>query len=383
MRKCRTLVPRLMAWYVRSARDLPWRRTNDPYALWISEVMLQQTQVKTVIRYWERWLRALPDVRALARATPERVLKLWEGLGYYSRARNLQKAAQQIVARHGGRFPKSFDDVLALPGVGRYTAGAICSIGFNQSVPVLDGNVIRVLTRVFGIRQNPRKKATNARLWRLAEQLVTHGASHPIRQPFGACSVLNQSLMELGATVCTPRQPQCASCPVRTSCVASAQNLVQTLPNLGRRARPTARRFVAFVIERGGKFLVRQRPSAVVNAWLWEFPNVEVSEAASELTHLARRQLGLALGRTQRLCVIQHSITRYRISLEARLAQHTQPVAAEPLEGRWLLLRDLEKLAFPSAHRRIVDALIERAEGVGVQVTGQQASRPAEVKVGR
>src|SRR3989475_10796852 len=162
----------LLNWFKQNARDLPWRRTRDPYAIWISEIMLQQTQVKTVIPYWQRWMRRLPDVCALARARPDAVLKRWEGLGYYLRARNLQKAARTIVDRHGGRFPERFDEWVALPGIGRYTAGAICSIAFNQPTPVLDGNVIRVLTRVFGIAENPRRKETNASLWKLAQNLV-------------------------------------------------------------------------------------------------------------------------------------------------------------------------------------------------------------------
>src|SRR6185295_12399866 len=171
-RTARALVPRLLAWYRQNARELPWRRTLDPYAIWISEIMLQQTQVKTVIPFWERWMRELPGVRALAEAKPDTVLKLWEGLGYYTRARNLQKAAQQIVAGRHGRFPERFDDILALPGVGRYTAGAIASIAFNQPRPILDGNVIRVLTRLFGIGDDPREKRANQRLWRLAEALI-------------------------------------------------------------------------------------------------------------------------------------------------------------------------------------------------------------------
>src|ERR1051326_6010084 len=212
MRKCRRLVPRLVAWYAGHARDLPWRRTRDPYAVWIAEIMLQQTQVKTVIRYWERWMRELPDVRALARATPERVLKLWEGLGYYSRARNLRTAAQLIVTQHGGRFPESFNDILALPGVGRYTAGAICSISFNQPAPILDGNVVRVLTRAFGLRQNPREKDTNTTLWRLAELLVPYAkyvrhmpASSFLLPPFGNCSALRR--VRSRARKALPRPP--------------------------------------------------------------------------------------------------------------------------------------------------------------------------------
>src|SRR2546425_303209 len=183
----------LLNWFKQNARDLPWRRTRDPYAIWISEIMLQQTQVKTVIPYWQRWMRRLPDVRALARARPDAVLKLWEGLGYYLRARNLHQAARTIVDQHGGRFPEQFDEVLALPGIGRYTAGAICSIAFNQPTPVLDGNVIRVLTRWFGITTNPREKSTNKKLWELAEQLVVNAAKLPGKQN---CSQLNQALME-------------------------------------------------------------------------------------------------------------------------------------------------------------------------------------------
>ena len=170
------LVPALLGWFAQNARDLPWRRIHDPYAIWVSEIMLQQTQVKTVIPYWKRWMRELPTIEAVAKARSEKIHKLWEGLGYYTRARNLQKAAKQIMEKHGGTFPHNFDDVLALPGIGRYTAGAICSIAFNQPTPILDGNVIRVLTRVFGIGKNPREKKTNAQLWQLAEELVVHAS---------------------------------------------------------------------------------------------------------------------------------------------------------------------------------------------------------------
>src|SRR5256712_12257328 len=187
----------LLQWFAQNARDLPWRRTRDPYAIWISEIMLQQTQVKTVIPYWQRWMRRLPDVRALARARPDAVLKLWEGLGYYLRARNLHQAARTIVDQHGGRFPEKFDEWVALPGIGRYTAGAICSIAFNQPTPVLDGNVMRVLARVFGIAGNPRAKEASAKLWNLAEALVREAAKRQRRDEQN-CSHLNQALMELG-----------------------------------------------------------------------------------------------------------------------------------------------------------------------------------------
>src|SRR5437867_7452581 len=193
----RSLVVTMLRWFAQNARDLPWRRTTDPYASWVSEIMLQQTQVKTVLPYWARWMRALPDIVALAKAKPERIHKLWEGLGYYTRVRNMQKAAQTIVEQHNGKFPQAFEEVLALPGIGRYTAGAICSIAFNQPKPILDGNVIRVLTRLFGIGGNPRERNTNAKLWHLAEQLVEaaapvpHHASSITQHASARCSHLN------------------------------------------------------------------------------------------------------------------------------------------------------------------------------------------------
>ena len=303
-RKINAITPLLLGWFAHNARDLPWRRIRDPYAIWVSEIMLQQTQVKTVIPYWERWMRELPTIEAVASASPDKIHKLWEGLGYYTRARNLQKAAKQILEKYDGKFPRNFDDVLALPGIGRYTAGAICSIAFNQPTPILDGNVIRVLTRVFGIGKNPREKKTNAQLWRLAEELVAHAASSPsicrrrrkeshstsissqrLLTSSPTCANLNQSLMELGALVCTPRNPQCEICPVKKLCVAFREGRIGELPNLGKREAATARRFVAFVVERNGRFLVRQRPAGVVNAHLWEFPNVEIGARLSEPQH--------------------------------------------------------------------------------------------------
>src|SRR5688572_30386512 len=218
--------------------------------------MLQQTQVKTVIPYWERWMRELPDVRALAGADESGVLKLWEGLGYYSRARNLQKAAKVIVAEHNGAVPQTSDALQQLPGIGRYTAGAICSMAFNQPTPVLDGNVMRVLTRIFGITANPKASRTNQRLWRMAGELAQHGKQIDAQR---GCSFVNQALMELGAVVCTPGVPNCRQCPVRKQCNAQLTGRVDRMPNLPKRAKPTARRFVAFVVRKKDRYLVQRR----------------------------------------------------------------------------------------------------------------------------
>ena len=200
----------LVRWFRENARDLPWRRTLDPYAIWVSEVMLQQTQVKTVIPFWERWMREIPTLDALASLSEPRLLKLWEGLGYYTRVRNLQKAARLIVTKPEGVFPSDPAQILDLPGIGRYTAGAIASIAYGQAQPLLDGNVVRVLTRLHGISENAREKPTVDQLWKLATELVIAAetldkkAQQGARLSAGPCSDLNQSLMELGATICIP-----------------------------------------------------------------------------------------------------------------------------------------------------------------------------------
>jgi len=357
----------LLDWFATAARDLPWRRTLDPYAVWVSEIMLQQTQVKTVIPYWERWLRELPDVAALAAAPEQRLLKLWEGLGYYTRVRNLQKAAQHIAAVHSGQFPRDFDAVLALPGVGRYTAGAISSIAFNAPTPILDGNVIRVLARLFAIDGNPRDGATNEQLWQLATQLVEAAAASQLSTLnsqllfAGPCSALNQSLMELGATVCTPQNPQCPQCPVRARCAAHREGRTSELPRLGPRATATRRTFHAFIVERGGKFLVSQRASGGVNAGLWEFPNLEVTEPAGTPASSLKKLLAIA-ARCEPLGEIKHSITRYRITQSAfRVRIKTSP-AATGAHARWLSLAELHALPFTSAHRRLV-SLVTAGDG--------------------
>ena len=355
--------------------------------------MLQQTQVKTVIPFWNRWLRELPTIAAAAKADSAKLHKLWEGLGYYTRVRNLQKAAQVIVEKHDGKFPEKFEEVLALPGIGRYTAGAICSIAFNQPTPILDGNVIRVLTRLFGIGENPKEKTTNARLWQLAEELVGRAknakaakekSSLPTSRPSrdtDSCSHLNQSLMELGALVCTPRNAQCLICPVQKLCMAFAKNRVDELPNLGKRETATARHFIAFTVECGGKFLVLQRPAGVVNAHLWEFPNVEITDAPSsrpsppvgekmaedrlsgnapsansfdQVKAEFQKLFGVKPKSVVPLRTVKHSITRYRITLEA----FSVSLAKQPTRttGRWLEPEEFDSLAFSSAHKKLASA---------------------------
>jgi A/G-specific adenine glycosylase len=337
------IIPALASWYAANARDLPWRRTHDPYSVWISEIMLQQTQVKTVIPYFERWMRALPTVEALARAPLVKILKLWEGLGYYRRVRHAQAAARRIVRDHAGRFPDAFADVLALPGVGRYTAGAICSIAFHQPAPILDGNVIRVLSRLCGVAGDPRDKRVNAKFWSLAQEAVSGGEAAP--------GVVNQALMELGALVCLPRSPRCAVCPVRQDCFARSQGRVEEFPALAPRQAVRPRRFIAFIVPESGRFLVRRRPDGEVNAGLWEFPNIEIPVKTKNVRALAA-PFELAPGGP--FFRVRHSITNSRILLEAFRATLAVP---PELPGSWKTLAEARRLPFASAHRKVLEAV--------------------------
>jgi len=374
------MIRRLLDWFALNARDLPWRRTRDPYAVWVSEVMLQQTQVKTVLPYWTRWMRELPTIAALARARPEKIHKLWEGLGYYTRVRNMQRAAQVIVNQHGGRFPEQFEDVLALPGIGRYTAGAICSIAFNQPTPILDGNVMRVLCRLFATRGNPRDRAINAQLWDLAGSMVVlaqHSAmpdgptgrrlisddkpvpssDGPSELP-GTCSLFNQALMELGALVCTPVKPNCNACPLQPYCQAHHENLVEELPTPIKRPPLTPRRFAAFLLIHRGRILVRQRPENVVNAHLWEFPNLEIHGKIKDPPTAARQLLSVVPQNLELFQVVKHTITRYKMTLEVYRVQLSPRHPCKPSPGaRWLRITELSTLPFTAAHRKVATLL--------------------------
>ena len=307
-------------------------------------------------------MRQLPTVHALALAHTNRVHKLWEGLGYYTRVRNMKSTARLLVKNHGGKFPRRFDKILELPGIGRYTAGAICSIAFNQPYPVLDGNVTRVLTRAFGIEGNPRAPRTNARLWDLAEDLVRTAAK--LSAPPGlksreksSVSNLNQALMELGALVCTARKPKCELCPLAGCCVALEQDRIEGLPTPIPRAQITKRHVAAFVLEHQGRLLVRQRPADIVNAHLWEFPNRELNSEHCDIGKAAQEEISVPAV-LERFCTIQHSITRFRITLDVYRARVPNGMPPSPAAGaRWLSRATLEQLPFASAHKRILQKL--------------------------
>ena len=253
----------LLPWYAANRRDLPWRKSREPYAVWVSEIMLQQTRVEAVIPYYRRFMQALPDVRALADAPEEQLLKLWEGLGYYNRVRNLQKAARQIMTEHSGVFPGEYAKIRKLSGIGPYTAGAIASICFEQPTPAVDGNVLRVFSRLYndpGVITEPAvKKAFTARV-------MEH-------QPPEKAGDYNQALMELGATVCTPRSPDCAHCPVQAHCGAFAADEAEDYPVKDPKPVKAVEEFDVYLIVKDGRALVRKRPKSGLLAGLWEFPH--------------------------------------------------------------------------------------------------------------
>jgi len=343
---------RLLGWYRANARDLPWRRTHDPYRIWLSEVLLQQTRVETVLPYYARFTAAFPTVRELAAAREDRVLKLWEGLGYYTRARNLLRAAKAIVDGYGGRFPRTAREWQRLPGVGRYTANAIASIAFGERAPVLDGNVKRVLARLFNIGRNIDEARTQKLLWAVAERLV------PPRVP----GEFNQAMMELGARVCTPRAPRCEQCPLRHSCEARALGCQSHLPRRRAKKPLPHRHIVAAAIEKNGRFLLGKRPPSGLLGGLWEFPGgkVEAGESHEQaLVREIREELGIEIAVGAHLASVAHAFSHFRITLHVYRCRHIggAPRPHEHTAIRWVRRADFDRYAFPAADRRVLPLL--------------------------
>jgi A/G-specific adenine glycosylase len=327
----------------------------------VSEIMLQQTQVKTVFPYWERWMRELPTIHSLAEAPMEKVLKLWEGLGYYRRARAMKKAAELLAETHNGIFPESYDAILDLPGVGPYTAGAICSIAFNQPKPIVDGNVIRVLTRLERISRPVDDPKVKARLWRTSGQMVLAAEQIGSKSGGKACSHFNQGLMELGATICLPRNPLCMICPVQSSCKAFACGDQEKFPRLPDRAKFESRQYIAMVVERNGAFLVRQREAEAVNGGFWEFPNWQVHTESGKAPLLSR----FGLNRDSLpFAVIRHTITRYKNKVSVyRLPFAVAQRSVDLKTCSWKSPAQLHALPFASAHSRIRNLVAPAAPG--------------------
>jgi A/G-specific adenine glycosylase len=298
----------LLRWYREAKRDLPWRRTRDPWAIWVSETMLQQTRVETVIPYYERFLARFPTVEALADAEPDELMRHWAGLGYYSRARNLQAAARTVAREHGGRVPADVDALRALPGVGRYTAGALASIAFGRPAAIVDGNVARVLARLLDLGLDVRSPAGQRALWSEAEALAAGPAP----------GELNQALMELGALVCTPRGPACHRCPLARACAGLAAGRAEKLPVKSAKAAPRAVEGVAALLVRGARALAVRRPPRGLLGGLWELPGGELTggeRPADGLARLLRERLGLAPSDATPLGVVTHGFTHRALRL--------------------------------------------------------------------
>lgn len=348
----------LLGWYDANKRDLPWRRTRDPYAIWISEAMLQQTRVETVIPYWERFLETFPTVEALAEADLDDVYAVWTGLGYYSRARNLKHAAGTIVAEHGGRLPDTAEGLETLKGIGRYTAGAVASIAFDREAPLVDGNVIRVFARLLGIREDSASKPVVDRMWAEAAALVK--GERP--------GELNQALMELGATLCTHRNPLCLACPVREACDAHAAGDAESLPIKKKKKKQTKMRAVAAWLERDGKVLVVRRPEEGLMAGLWELPGGEIGpgdEPKEELARVLREAVGLEILGAEAVGAIEHLFTHRRLTLDvfrARLRPAGRVRRTGYVAHRWVAPSTVLDLAHAGPTRKALALLGETDE---------------------
>ena len=342
----------LLSWFDAYARKLPFRGTKDPYAVWVSEIMLQQTQVTTVVPYYQRFMKRFPTVATLAAARLDSVLKLWQGLGYYTRARNLHKAAKVIVERHNGTFPDTFEHLIALPGIGRYTAGAIASIAFGLPVPVLDGNVMRVLCRLYRLSDNPKSPAAQKHLWLLAKTL----------EPKARPGDFNQSLMELGATICTPKNPDCTHCPVEKLCLAKACGEQELLPKMPK-AAPTPHYTVAVgLVFKNGKLLIDKRKTDGLLGGMWELPGGKKQKGETLKQAVAREiaeEVGVTVTVGKRLCIVRHAYSHFRITLHAYHCQYTGGTAKalHCAAVKWIAPKDIKKYAFPAATVKVFSAV--------------------------
>lgn len=341
------LSERLMAWQrLHGRHGLPWQNTRDPYAIWVSEIMLQQTQVAAVIPYYQRFMARFPHIDSLAGADEDAVLQYWSGLGYYSRARNLHAASQAIITRHSGIFPQDFDAVLALPGIGRSTAAAICAFAFGQCRAILDGNVKRVFARCFGVVGWPGLPTVEKQLWEIAEELL----------PQAGIEAYTQGLMDLGATVCTRARPDCIDCPLSSQCVALRSDMIGELPTPKPRKPLPERETVMLLLRQDGQILLEKRPSVGIWGGLWSLPEVE---HGTDVKQFAREHFGLDVELLPRLARLSHTFTHFRLHITPQplkvVGQH--PLLQKP-GAVWLGLEDAIGAALPTPVRTLLRQLI-------------------------
>lgn len=346
------LIKRLRSWFRKQKRDLPWRHTNDPYAIWVSEIMLQQTQVATVIDYYHRFLKRFPTVSDLAAAETSEVLQYWEGLGYYRRARQLHQAAKKIVNEYSGSFPQEFAQVLDLPGVGRYTAGAICSFAYDQPYPIVEANTQRLYCRLLALEDDPRTSVSQKRLWDLAERIV------PKKSP----GEINQALMELGSLVCTPTNPKCLECPLVELCPTAKLGLQSRVPS-----PPKAKAFesvyeVAWVVWNGSQVLLRQCQPGERWEGLWDFPRFVCDLDTNDKDKFYKQELQKRFGLKTHGCdervKIKHGVTRFKITLECFDTSLKNGPNLSLGAFQWLDYQELGKLPLHSTARRIAQHIV-------------------------
>ncbi len=348
---------RLRSWYRRSARDLPWRRTRDPYQVWVSEIMLQQTQVATVEAYFQRFVAALPTIASLAAAREDVVLRLWEGLGYYRRARQMHRAARLLVAEHGGVFPNDPPVVRGLPGIGRYTAGAILSIAFDAREPILEANTVRLLSRLLALRGDPTRASSQRLLWHAAQEIL----------PRRGAGEFNQALMELGSQVCRPRNPDCPSCPAGRLCPTGLAGLAAEIPPPRRKPVWEDVRAAAVIVRRRGRVLLVRRGERERRAGLWDFPRFEI-QGESDIVARVLAETGVAIERLRPLATLRHGVTRFRITLDCFAAaalpgrRQSRLGSAKKVETRWASLAQLADFPLNSTGRKLAQLAGRDAE---------------------
>ncbi|UCB49913.1 MAG: A/G-specific adenine glycosylase [Deltaproteobacteria bacterium] len=356
MKALRAISDRILSWYGRHKRDLPWRKTRNPYFIWVSEVMLQQTQVDTVIPYYHRFLKQFPTIEALAKASLQEVLKAWENMGYYARARHLHAAAGEVVNRMGGKIPQTWDELIRLPGIGSYTASAILSFAFGKTFPTVDGNAQRVLCRLHAIQEPIDQSSTQKKVYELAARMI------PSKDP----ASFNHGIMELGATICKPRSPLCNTCPVADLCLAIQKGLQEVLPIMRERKPLRHKEMTAAVIgDKRGRLLIVQRPNRGLLGGLWKFPGGERGPDETLQQGLRRRvreELGIGIRVGEAFASVDHAYTHFRITLHAfRCARRNgRPRAIDCHKVQWVKPDRLDDFPFSRADRKVIEALWER-----------------------
>ena len=339
---------KIFRWYDASARHLPWRNEPDPYRVWVSEIMLQQTQVETVKAYYAEFLKAFPTIRQLAVASEEDVLRKWEGLGYYRRARQMHAAAQFVVERFGGQFPTSYSDVLGLPGIGRYTAGAILSLSLDQSHPIVEANTVRLYSRLIGYRQDPTRSEGQKALWDFAQSIV----------PRKRCGDLNSAMMDLGSLICKPKNPECDACPVNDLCAANLSQSVDQIPLPKKKTTYTEVTEAAVVVRSRDRVLVRQCGESERWAGLWDFPRMQVHARTNakmhrELAAAVLHQTGVEIQLGKKFTTMKHGVTRFRITLHCFHAESLASSHRSTKTQKWLAIPHLAELPLSVTGRKI------------------------------